>query len=115
MVKGPLLATLAFDDVSLRWSRDIDLLIDPEHVKEADRLILAAGYRRIAPDFALTPQQQQMFLEMRWRLTANRRLMPLDERAIWGRAKAVRLGGAEFLTLPEDELFVYLCIHGATH
>ena len=132
MVKGPLLATLAFDDVSLRWSRDIDLLIDPEHVEKADRLIVAAGYRRIAPDFALTPQQQQMFLQMRcefayyhepsdvilelhWRLTANRRLMPLDERAIWGRAKAVRLGGAEFLTLPEDELFVYLCIHGATH
>src|SRR5262249_35850675 len=51
MVKGPPLAALAFDDVSLRWSRDIDLLIDPEHVETADRLIGAAGYRRFAPDF----------------------------------------------------------------
>lgn len=132
IVKGPPLAVLAFDDVSLRWSRDIDLLIDPDHVEEADRLLRAAGYRRFAPDFTLTPPQQKMFLKMRcefayyhdpsdvilelhWRLTPNRRLMPLDERAVWGRAKSARLGGAEFLALPDDELFLYLCIHGASH
>ena len=132
IVKGPPLAALAFGDVSLRWSRDIDLLIDPAHVEEADRLITAAGYRRFAPNFALTRPQQQMFLKMRcefayyhepsdvilelhWRLTSNRRLMPPDEGAVWGRAKSIRLGGAEFSTLPEDELFLYLCVHGATH
>ena len=132
IVKGPPLAALAFDDVGLRWSRDIDLLIDPAHVEEADRLIVAAGYRRFAPDFALTLQQQQLFLKMRcefayyhepsdvilelhWRLTSNRRLMPLDERAVWGGAKSIRLGAAEFTTLPEEELFLYLCVHGAIH
>ena len=132
IVKGPPLAVLAFNDVGLRWCRDIDLLIDAAHVGEADRLISAAGYRRFAPDFTLTSQQQQMFLKMRcefayysspndvilelhWRLTPNRRLMPLDESAVWGRAKSARLGGAEFLTLPDDELFLYLCIHGASH
>jgi hypothetical protein len=132
LVKGPPLATLAFDNVSLRWSRDIDLLIDPQYVDEADRLIVAAGYRRFAPDFALTTRQQENFLRMRcefayysdsqgvilelhWRLTANRRLLPLDEDAVWGRANTVRLGGVDFLTLPEDELLLYLCIHGSIH
>jgi putative nucleotidyltransferase-like protein len=132
MVKGPPLAALAFDDVTLRWSRDIDLLIDPAHVEEADRLLIAAGYRRFAPDFALTKPQQQLFLKMRcefayyhepsdvilelhWRLTSNRRLMPLHEYAVWGHAKSVRVGGATFSTLSDDELLLYLCVHGAIH
>jgi hypothetical protein len=41
--------------------------------------------------------------------------MPVDERALWDGAKSVRLGGAEFSTLPDDELFLYLCVHGAVH
>jgi hypothetical protein len=41
--------------------------------------------------------------------------MPLHEDAVWGRAKSVRVGGATFSTLCDDELFLYLCVHGATH
>jgi hypothetical protein len=132
MIKGPVLAALAFDEVTARWSRDIDLLIDPQHVEEADRLIIAAGYRRFAPDFNLTPNQHSAFLQMRcqfayysdrldlilelhWRLTSNRTLLPLDEAGLWGRKNPIRLGGVDFQTLPDEELFLYLCVHGGAH
>ncbi|HEY1506273.1 MAG TPA: nucleotidyltransferase family protein [Stellaceae bacterium] len=132
MIKGPVLAALAFGEVTARWSRDIDLLVDSQHVEEADRLITAAGYRRFAPDFDLTPSQHSAFLHMRcqfgyysdsrdlilelhWRLTSNRTLFPLDETALWGRKNPIRLGGIDFQTLPDEELFLYLCVHGGAH
>src|SRR5215469_10146625 len=54
IIKGPVLSLLAFGDLSLRQSRDIDLLLDPARVVEADRLVTQAGYRRVMPKVELT-------------------------------------------------------------
>jgi putative nucleotidyltransferase-like protein len=132
IIKGPVLSHLAFGDLTLRESRDIDLLIDPEHVQEADRLIGQAGYCRFSPDFPLTPHQYDEYRRMRcqfayhserlgvvqelhWRLSTNSTLLPLDETVLWSRAEPVRLGAMSFATLPDDELFLYLCVHGSAH
>lgn len=132
VLKGPVLALLAYGDVTLRASRDIDLLVDPSRVREADRLIKQAGYCRFNPDFELTSRQYQVFQrvrcemayysekiavvqELHWRLCSNPRLFPLDEQTLWSRPDHVHLQGFDFITLPDEELFLYLCVHGSMH
>ena len=132
MLKGPVLSLLAYGDATLRASRDIDLLVDPDKVREADRLIGQAGYRRFDPDFELTPRQHQIFQrvrcqfaycseknavvqELHWRLSSNPALFPLEEQTLWSRPDQVHLQGIDLVTLPDDELFLYLCVHGSVH
>jgi len=132
MVKGPVLSLLAFADPTLRESQDVDLLIEPARVHEADQLIRQAGYDRVVPNFDLTDSQfaayqsmQCQFAyasrqlgvtqELHWRLTSNPSLLPLDEGALWKRPKPIQLMGVKFFTLPDEELFLYLCVHGSSH
>src|SRR5262249_6455235 len=132
VIKGAVLSTIAFGDPALRASRDVDVLVAPTQLREADRLILDAGYRRFAPDFELTPRQHTLYerfrcqfgyhsepsglvLELHWRLTSNARLFSLDEATLWERSRRVRLGGGDFRTLPAEDLFLYLCVHGGMH
>ena len=132
MIKGPLLSLLAFGDPTIRASRDIDLYVDRSRVREADRLIAEAGYRRFAPDFVLTAREENIFLQLRcqyayfsaqagviqelhWRLTSNTALMPIGDATLWSRSDPVRLNGVDFSTLPDEDMFLYLCIHGSVH
>src|SRR5262249_7923387 len=87
IIKGPVLSLLAFGNLSLRQSRDIDLMLDPARVVEADRLITQAGYRRVRPEVELTQplfdvyqrwrgqsayylDSSDVVLEIHWRLTS---------------------------------------------
>lgn len=132
VIKGPVLSQLAFGDPTLRESGDIDVVIDPARVTEGDRILAKAGYRRLVPDTELTPrlyeayrrrrcqftyylETRNLFLELHWRLTTNSLLMPLDARTSWSRSEPVRVGGASLATLPDEELFLYLCVHGSVH
>lgn len=132
VIKGPVLSQLAFGDPVLRQSGDIDVVIDAAALPEVDRMIVEAGYRRLVPDIELTPllfetyrrrrcqfayyqETRNLFLELHWRLTTNSLLMPLDARTSWSRSEPVRVAGADFVTLPDEELFLYLCVHGSVH
>jgi Uncharacterised nucleotidyltransferase len=131
IIKGPLLSLLAFGDLSLRESRDIDLVLDPSRIVEADRLIVLAGYRRLTPKVELTPSLCEAYrrwrgqsayylaslnviLELHWRLTSNSLLMP-DVATLCSRTQQVPVAGTSFATLPDEELFLYLCVHGSAH
>ena len=48
-IKGAALAILAFGNLGLRYSQDIDLLIPYESLTAATMLIACAGYRRFDP------------------------------------------------------------------
>jgi hypothetical protein len=132
MVKGPALALLAFGNPTLRESQDVDLLIDPTRVRDADRLIRQAGYERVIPSselsgfqfrayqrlqcqFAYDSREFGVTLELHWRLTSNPLLFPLDEAALWNRPEPLNVAGTQFATLPDEELFLYLCAHGSGH
>jgi hypothetical protein len=132
MIKGPVLSVLAFGDPTLRRSVDIDLLVDPEVALEADRLIIQAGYRRVSPNLDLTSIQYEMYrrfrcqfayhlgtldlvLELHWRLSSNSQLLPLEAATLWTRPQQVRVAGTNIATLPDEEMFLYLCVHGSIH
>jgi Uncharacterised nucleotidyltransferase len=131
IVKGPTLAQLAFGDLTLRESQDVDLVIDSARLPEVDRMVVEAGYRRVVPAIEFAPalydvyrrrrcqfgyysETRDLFLELHWRLTSNPLLMPMDA-TLWNRSEKVRVAGASLSTLPDEDLFLYLCIHGSVH
>lgn len=129
-VKGVTLSVLAYGDIAIKHSRDIDILVSPVQLMEARAVLERAGYALKHPLPALTETQLELLLrhgkeweflreggeiatELHWTLTSNGSLMrdvdlscPLD---------AVRVGDAEIPTFRIEELFVYLCVHGAEH
>ena len=130
VIKGPVLSLLAFGDPTLRESQDIDLAIDPAQLLNVDRLMTQAGYRRIAPEVNFTLLQYRLyqrwrcqscyysnsvdlFLEVHWRLTSNSLLMPPGKTMMC--TQQIAIGGASFSTLTDEELFLYLCVHGSVH
>jgi hypothetical protein len=131
LVKGTALAVLAFDNLALRSGQDIDLLVPYATLPAATALISRAGYRRFDPppdisdeqlqlmmpfrkDFGFVQQATGLKIELHWRLFLNPHAM--TETSIMETSRVIPLTGSEGLrTLGEEDLFAYLCMHGAQH
>jgi hypothetical protein len=130
-VKGSSLAMLAFGNLGLSGSQDIDLLVPRETLPAATELVARAGYRRFDPppgisdtqlrqllslrrDLGFVHQTTGLPIELHWRLFSNPHAMAED--SIMAASREVLLTDTMGLhTLGEEDLFAYLCMHGALH
>ena len=130
-LKGTALAMLAFSNLGLRSSQDIDLLVNRESLPEMVTLILRSGYSRFDPppeindaqlgllmtirkDLGFVHQETGLRIELHWRLFLNPHAM--TETSIMTASRVVPITGTAGLrTLGEEDLFAYLCMHGALH
>jgi hypothetical protein len=130
-LKGASLAVLAYGNLGLRSSKDIDLLVSPETLELATVLLARAGYRRFEPapdisetqlrllmplrkDLGFIHEETGLQIELHWRLFLNAHAM--DEASVMAAPRLARLTGTMGLrTLGEEDLFTYLCMHGALH
>lgn len=129
-LKGPLLAQRLFNDVSLRTSRDLDLLVQPAALMQADALLLTYGCQRSLPAAPLTPRQWQvyqqdwyhniyflpgpnLYVELHWALASPQLVAPQLVQQIFSRARPCRLSGSNIYTLADQDLSFYLVVHGS--
>ena len=132
-LKGPVLALMAYGDVTLRQFYDLDLLIARADVPHARDLLRAAGYRALTPleansgadatlvaaDYhqALVSDDDGTMLELHWGLgradTGARRRA--DDGWAWRHAQRLPLLGRTVPALSWEAQLVYLCVHGAKH
>ncbi len=130
-LKGVALAALAYGMLGVKQAWDIDLLVSPEEAALAADVLGQAGYRRSIPGSEVPDElfhhwmtiskeslwiheKSGMVVELHTALVDNPRLLP----GVSARSdlQLVRIGpGIELPTLRTDELFAYLCVHGATH
>jgi hypothetical protein len=129
IIKGAAVGYLAYGDVGMKESWDIDLLTSPEELAGAHSVMQSLGYELVYPK-GLDGAQLRRFeryaiesvyrhrnsglsVELHWRVTHNRRLLP----GVGVASAAQRIGptGAELLTFDDDILFAYLCVHGTRH
>jgi hypothetical protein len=130
-VKGASLAMLAFGNLGLRCAQDIDLLVPWKSMAAATALVARAGYSRFDPPPGITDSRLQLLMplrkdlgfihqatniriELHWRLFLNSHAMAED--SLMAASRLVLLTGARGVrTLGEEDLFAYLCMHGAVH
>lgn len=131
-VKGIPLAILAYGTLGVKQAWDIDLLVAPEEALAAIPLIKQAGYARSIPTEENVPEERLsdwvavsketlwihersgIVLELHTALVDNPALLP--RLPVRSNAQMVSIGsGIQLPTLGTDELFAYLCVHGAAH
>jgi Uncharacterised nucleotidyltransferase len=124
--KGPVLAQVAYGDVTLRQFVDLDLLVRRADMPRIKKLLLSLGYRL---DHAYTAKQEEVHLHHanefsfshpdKTRLDVHWRFVPLclgggpDVDLAFARRVPLNLMGKTVYTLsPTDHLLV-LCLNGA--
>jgi hypothetical protein len=130
-IKGVSLAMLAYGNLGLRHSRDVDLLVPAEAISKTAAILERAGYRRLQPPPSFSEAQLRMWghrckeilyvhddkrleLELHSRPFDNPRLM--SELLVNGSLRIVSVAkGVCLPTFGDEDLFAYLCAHGADH
>lgn len=135
--KGPALAVAAYGNLALRQAGDLDLLVDPRDARAALAALRAYGYRpryegavssapyRLHRPFREAPAWQgsvdllraddQVAVELHWRLTPRQVPFPLAPADLWRRRSTVALAGADVPVPAAEDLLLILCRHGAGH
>jgi len=131
VLKGVALEQLAYASLSTKQTRDIDLLVPPDCAGEALQILERDGYTLSLPARKLSAMQRQALIcygrevelidmrrklrvELQWRAADN----PLLLKGIDAHAKTQKVMLSEraaVRTLAPDDLFAFLCVHGARH
>lgn len=128
-IKGPLLGLALYGDVSMRTSKDLDILVSLADIEKAGELLQEQGYTEDGYTVFLTPKQRQLFfktshhisytnkagimIELHWRYNAGNYEIPFEE--IWKNRKICDVSGKKINVLKEEENFLYLIFHGSKH
>jgi Uncharacterised nucleotidyltransferase len=129
-LKGLTLGALAYGNASIKAAIDIDLLVAEDQCVQAARLLEGRGYELLYPRASAPPKRlsswHRRHKESVWRRPAERLHLDLHTRLSDNRALLPSLGvrspcqsvavaaGVALPTLATDELFAYLCVHGAS-
>lgn len=132
LLKGPFLSEQIYDDISLRPSRDIDILVQPENILQVKEILQNEGYKMIYPDFQLTRRQTLYYeskrnqyafrnpengcmVELHWRLFSQKSLFPVYPEDVFLESQEMMIAGKPIRVLSSNHSVEFLCIHGALH
>jgi hypothetical protein len=126
-IKGPVLAQVAYGDVSLRQFGDLDLLVRRPDMAAVKKLLMELGY---TPSPRLSPKQEiahlkynhelsffhphWTMLDVHWRF-ADFPGGGLDPESVFDRKVVVRLQGKPVYSLGPEDMLLMLCQHGTFH
>lgn len=125
--KGPALASLVYNDISLEQFVDLDILVRKQDFAHASDRLIAQGYD---PNFKISEADEQAFLrlsyvqlfrrardrglvELHWQIAPRFFVQPLLDDAFWKRLRKVNLTGKSVWAPSSEDLLVMLCIHGS--
>ena len=132
-LKGPLLSFRLYGDVTYRYFRDLDILIDASDIDGVRDILEADGYRAIERpwpegigarqrllkyhhDIPFTHPDKQIMIELHWRLR-HRQWPDVSEadRHVKNNLTSFPFAGRSFQTLNNEMELLYLVIHGGLH
>ena len=128
--KGPILATLIYNNVALRRFGDLDIIVQQKDIFAVRELLIAQGYR---PDKEMTDAElvkylnsntehtydfvhndKNIFLEIHWRI-APKYITPIAAKDLWQDLEPFSLAGTTINNLPLEDWLPILCVHGSRH
>ncbi|NND72410.1 MAG: nucleotidyltransferase family protein [Rhodothermales bacterium] len=130
-LKGPLLGSYLYDNISLRPFGDLDLVVRKEDILRAKTILVEEGFRPISmlsaddekdyieSQFALTLTRKrgdfQTVAELHWALTHRFFSFKFDPENVWTMTEHLKLSDTTITTLARPLLLLFLCVHGAKH
>lgn len=127
--KGPLLAQKLYGAIGLRSFGDLDILIKQDDLHRAATLLGTVGF---SPEvhtvlMATVPfsyhedclsffrESDRCTVELHWDMSGCYLASPLAFQDVFQKSHHTSLGGQEIACLTQEDLLVYLCIHGTKH
>ena len=128
--KGPVLARRLYGDPLPRQCGDLDFLVDRASAVAAYRALRSAGYRSVAgadlterqfttlsrytKAFTFMDPQGDAAIDLHWHLSFHTRY-PYDYACCRDRLTSIDIDGRPMPSLSDEDMAVYLCVHGASH
>ncbi|MGG0382039.1 nucleotidyltransferase family protein [Priestia filamentosa] len=126
-LKGPPIAQDIYGDISLRTSKDLDVLIQLKDVKKAEKILEKLGYNKEEDLFSVFNEwkwinhhvvyvhpKKHVQIEIHWRtLPFPAKQIPFYE--LWDRRGRSALTGSPVYILGREDLFMFLISHGSKH
>lgn len=129
--KGPVLAQNAFGDFTLRRYLDLDVFISTADAGKAVDVLLRQGfvtengtfgtdgindsYLQRIPAITLVHPDKHLSLDLQWDISNRFANIPIVLDDMADRIEKIMLNDKEVPSLPVEELFCYLCLHGTKH
>ncbi|MEM4997246.1 nucleotidyltransferase family protein [Priestia sp. SB1] len=125
-LKGPALAYELFGDISLRMSKDLDILVLEKDIEKTEKILLNLGYEKeeIPVVFneiklrrhhiAYYHPQKRVQIEMHWRLH-HRSIEGANFEELWHRKRESLLTNHPLPFMGREDLLLYLISHGSRH
>jgi hypothetical protein len=127
--KGLALAETVYEDIALRQTGDIDLLIRATDFKRVREAVGELGYR---PHFVLSEAEEKAYLEsgyecafdgsagpnlleVQWAIQPRFYAVDVDMEGLFRRAVTVRVAGLAMKSLSREDMFLVLALHAAKH
>jgi Uncharacterised nucleotidyltransferase len=128
--KGPTLSQLAYGDLILRMSSDLDLLLhdqdflkpkallkDTGYLAECETFLTSEGelaYHRMMGEYSMIHQEKGIEIDIHVRLAAiHPFVFGADFSPMWQRLQTVSLLGKPVQTLCPEDMLLYLCVHNS--
>jgi len=126
--KGPALAQMAYEDITLRQFGDLDILIkEKDHSKVMDLLIrehytheidlmeIEESFFKCVSVVGLYKESTGVLIEIHWELLSRNYAIDWKKESIWGKAESILINNKKIPVLPVEQQLLYLCAHGSKH
>lgn len=127
VMKGLDVAGRAYGDLAARGVGDIDILVNPEQLDAALTKLKELGWNIDEPEILFTETRNILLrnqnhcllirkrfphMELHWRATHNPFEFPMDD---WPALSVSKKSNIGIPGLANEDLMIYLCLHGAKH
>ncbi|EGI2115027.1 nucleotidyltransferase family protein [Listeria monocytogenes] len=125
-LKGPTLAHDLFGEISLRMSKDLDILVLEKDLEKTEKILLSLGYEKEEVPTILNEikwrchhiayyhPQKKVLIEIHWRLHGHS-IKGANFKELWNRKRESLLTKHPVSHMGKEDLLLYLISHGSRH
>jgi hypothetical protein len=128
-IKGPALANYVYADMSMRVSRDIDILVSIDDLTMVDRILIGEGFvpikaskqaflqykNYVLKNFHHTSYKNEIGIQLELHWCLNEGDDTLSFETLWDYRKENQIYGRTVNLLNDEENLIYLIVHGSKH
>jgi hypothetical protein len=113
--KGPMLTAVSGSSMP-RQFRDLDILLHPQDLDKAKKLLEERGYHsklELGWEHSFFREDSQIDVDLHWAFTSEQFYFPLNFEEAWAEKREVILSGLPLQTLGKEHTFLVQCVNAS--